>query len=244
MDFGAGSAQRISNNATVVTIPQQYRQMFQEAATRNGLPVNILALVVQAESGFNPNAVGDNGSSYGFGQIHLPAHPGITADQALDPAFNINWIAQSLGQAYKRYNGNTQATILFNNCPVCADHYASTGSYGPTQALASASQRYLGLVMKPIGGASVAGTVGTEWLSGSSTTDPSGQPSKPPAGSPYANFLTGFKNALAGTTYAGSAPATATPEEGMLAAVGTAAPLSSGEATAATQSSADQTQGG
>lgn len=41
--------------------------------------------VALAESGGNPQAVGDQGTSYGLWQIHLPAHPGITAAQAQDP---------------------------------------------------------------------------------------------------------------------------------------------------------------
>jgi hypothetical protein len=232
MDFGAGTATAAAN-ATVVPIPAQYAQLFQGAADRYGVPVNILALVAQAESSFNPGAVGDNGSSYGFFQIHLPAHPGVTAQQAEDPAFNVDWGARSLAQAYKRYNGNAQATILFNNCPVCADHFAATGKFGPTQNLADASQRYLGLVLKPIGGMSVAGTVGTEWLANTPATG--GAPARPPAGSPYDNFLSGFRNALGGASMAGSARATSSPEEGMLTAIGTSAPLTAAGAAAASE---------
>lgn len=193
-------------NATVVPIPPQYLAMFQDAAQRNGLPLNVLAVVVKAESGFDPNAIGDNGTSYGFGQIHLPMHPDVTAAQAADPQFNINWIAQSLGGAYKRYNGNVVATILYNNCPVCADHFAATGTYGPTQALSQASQRYLGAVLKPVGGLVGVGTTGTEWMApgtGSSPTNPA-MPLQPAATTSSDPVVAGFQAMLRGDPITGT----------------------------------------
>jgi len=55
---------------------------------------------IQAESQFNQNAVGDHGTSIGVVQIHLPAHPDITKDEALDPFLSIAWMAKewSLGR--------------------------------------------------------------------------------------------------------------------------------------------------
>lgn len=44
------------------------------------------------ESTWNPGAVGDNGTSFGIVQIHLPAHPNVTKEQALDPTFALNFI--------------------------------------------------------------------------------------------------------------------------------------------------------
>lgn len=42
------------------------------------------------------NKNGPNGreDSWGYAQIHLPAHKNITKKQALDPAFAINWTAK------------------------------------------------------------------------------------------------------------------------------------------------------
>lgn len=36
---------------------------------------------------------GNRELSYGLGQIHLPSHPSITKEQALDPEFSIKWMA-------------------------------------------------------------------------------------------------------------------------------------------------------
>lgn len=39
---------------------------------------------------------GDRELSFGLVQIHLPAHKDITLDQALDPYFSVNFLAQQL----------------------------------------------------------------------------------------------------------------------------------------------------
>lgn len=51
----------------------------------------------QLESGWNPNAVGDNGHSYGPFQIYLVAHPNVSPAQAKDPA----WAAAFMLPAYQ-----------------------------------------------------------------------------------------------------------------------------------------------
>jgi hypothetical protein len=45
--------------------------------------------------------------SYGIAQIHLPSHPDITKEQALDPDFAIKWMANNWNTkwyAYSRLN--------------------------------------------------------------------------------------------------------------------------------------------
>lgn len=49
--------------------------------------------VIGCESLWDSSAVGDSGSSIGLVQIHLPAHPDITKEEALDPLFSIQWMA-------------------------------------------------------------------------------------------------------------------------------------------------------
>lgn len=44
------------------------------------------------ESGWNQSAVGDNNTSFGPFQIHLPAHPGVTKAQAEDPTWAVNYM--------------------------------------------------------------------------------------------------------------------------------------------------------
>jgi hypothetical protein len=60
------------------------------AGTIGGDPGN--PLCPNGESGWNPEAVGDGGTSIGLVQIHLPAHPDVTREQALDPDFALTFI--------------------------------------------------------------------------------------------------------------------------------------------------------
>jgi len=48
----------------------------------------LAAAVAMAESGGNPLAIGDNGTSFGLWQIHTPVHPEYTAGAMLDPQSN------------------------------------------------------------------------------------------------------------------------------------------------------------
>ncbi len=60
-----------------------------------GLPDSYLS-IPNCESGFNPLAVGDHGTSYGLWQIHLPAHLDVTKEQALDPVWSTRWAMAQL----------------------------------------------------------------------------------------------------------------------------------------------------
>lgn len=52
----------------------------------------------RCESGLNPNSVGDHGYSYGLWQIHLPSHPDISKQQALDPDWSTRWALNRMKQ--------------------------------------------------------------------------------------------------------------------------------------------------
>ena len=62
-------------------------------AVRYGIPANRLIATLRCESGFNSNAVGDKGKSFGVAQIHLPSHKDVSKEEALNPFFAINWTA-------------------------------------------------------------------------------------------------------------------------------------------------------
>lgn len=58
--------------------------------------------VIQCESSWNQNAVGDNGFSFGLVQIHLPSNSFITKEQALDPTFALNFITDKFIQGRQK----------------------------------------------------------------------------------------------------------------------------------------------
>lgn len=79
---------------------------------------DVAAAVAMAESGGNPFAVGDEGTSFGLWQIHTPAHPEFEASRLLDASYNAHaallisqsgadwtpWTTFRTG-AYKQYMG-------------------------------------------------------------------------------------------------------------------------------------------
>jgi hypothetical protein len=82
----------------------------------------LLAMLMGAylESGLRANAVGDSGRSFGPFQIHLPAHPGVTAQQAQDPVFAAKYML-------KAYEGgvNRVDPAMWNSNPAMASATAA-----------------------------------------------------------------------------------------------------------------------
>lgn len=72
------------------------------AEAKMGLKPNILLRTLECESNLNPKAVGDGGTSFGIAQIHLPAHPSISKEEALDPYFSITWAAEQFAAGNAR----------------------------------------------------------------------------------------------------------------------------------------------
>ena len=59
----------------------------------------ILGALLEGGSLNPPYGIGDNGTSFGPWQIHLPAHPGVTRAQAED----ANWAARYMAPQYEKY---------------------------------------------------------------------------------------------------------------------------------------------
>ena len=52
--------------------------------------------IIGCESGFNADAIGDHGKSYGLVQIYLPSHKNISKADALDPEFAVSYLAKNI----------------------------------------------------------------------------------------------------------------------------------------------------
>lgn len=68
------------------------------AALEFGADPDSLLATLTCESDLDIHAVGDSNSSFGISQIHLPAHPEISKEQALDPEWSIDWAARMFAQ--------------------------------------------------------------------------------------------------------------------------------------------------
>ena len=72
-------------------------------AQEHGISADVMKATIACESTWNPRAVGDGGTSFGPAQIHLPAHPHITSEQAMNPEFAMQFMASEFaaGRATK-----------------------------------------------------------------------------------------------------------------------------------------------
>lgn len=94
--------------------PERIQQEIEEQAAAYGRSARYMAAVIDCESmgsttiqsghtyGFTNVEKGiykgDREKSFGLVQIHLPDHPDVTREQAIDPAFAINFMAKNLGK--------------------------------------------------------------------------------------------------------------------------------------------------
>lgn len=96
LGFGAAQpaiAEQISST-TVVYSTSTAELIIEAYAAHYGIPARPLVDTLRCESDFDSDAVGDGGSSFGVAQIHLPAHPDISASDARDPFFSIDYAAR------------------------------------------------------------------------------------------------------------------------------------------------------
>lgn len=88
--FGVLIASQIAN-AWSVDNPAHIEEYIYYLSAKEQINVSKVLAIARCESKINKDAIGDNGKSFGVFQIHLPSHPTITKEQALNPWFNISW---------------------------------------------------------------------------------------------------------------------------------------------------------
>jgi soluble lytic murein transglycosylase-like protein len=71
-------------------------------ANQYNVNLQLMRSVVDCESSFNPNAVGDNGHSRGLVQIYDNYHPTISHEQAFDPDFALEYLAKEISEGRGR----------------------------------------------------------------------------------------------------------------------------------------------
>jgi len=87
----------------------------QDVAIEEGVCWKTMIAIAKKESGLNPNAIGDKGTSYGLFQIHLPAHPTVTIEQATNVEWSARWTAKRLKQ-YGIESNWLYAVACHNGC--------------------------------------------------------------------------------------------------------------------------------
>lgn len=76
-------------------------------AIRHNIDANKFLSVAKCESSLRPKVIGDDGSSIGLFQIHLPSHPEVAKEEALDPYWSAEWSA-------KKFKINPHIWVCYN----------------------------------------------------------------------------------------------------------------------------------
>lgn len=97
------------------TIPTAYKPLVERLCAEWGADVAIIAGMVDKESGWNPDAVGDNGHSIGLLQLHdAGLGYGLSADLRRDPETNLR-VGIGAHVAYRKEFGTVEAAIAAHN---------------------------------------------------------------------------------------------------------------------------------
>ena len=85
---------------------QKWWPKIQQYAAQHGVPADLLAAIVDFESGGDPNAGHKGSGATGLGQV-MPREAGFagrpTKQELLDPDTNLDWSARILADAWKRW---------------------------------------------------------------------------------------------------------------------------------------------
>ena len=117
--------------ASAPWVPAHLRSMFAAAAARHGVPVQLLAAVAKAESGFDPSAVSGAGA-VGLMQLMPATARGLGVDPR-DPAQAVDGAARLLASHLDRFGSVPLALAAYNAGPGAVQRYGGIPPYPETQ---------------------------------------------------------------------------------------------------------------
>lgn len=77
---------------------EELKELTYQIADKYSVSRETMETVVECESNYVVDAIGDNGYSHGLVQINLPSHPSVTIEQAQDPIYALTFLAENLQQ--------------------------------------------------------------------------------------------------------------------------------------------------
>lgn len=109
---------------------EELRPLIVSAALRHQLDPDLVAAVVEAESGGNPEAV-SRAQAYGLMQVRVPtardlARRDVTVEELFDPATNLDLGCRYLRRMLDRYGDLRLALMAYNAGPGKVDSWLAT----------------------------------------------------------------------------------------------------------------------
>ena len=98
---------------------EELRPLIASTAIRHRLPVDLVAAIVEAESGGNPSAV-SRAQAYGLMQVRVPtardmAGRDVTVEELFDPVVNLDLGCRYLRRMLDRYGGDVRLALMAYN---------------------------------------------------------------------------------------------------------------------------------
>jgi len=82
---------------------EELKDIAKNIAIEHNVSYEVMDTVVECESRWNPDAIGDNGNSYGLVQIFMPIWKDeITIEQATEPYFSLHFLGDKLSKGEGR----------------------------------------------------------------------------------------------------------------------------------------------
>lgn len=111
---GQNFGETFRNTASRLGVPESMDAIFEEAAEKYNVPINLLMAVGKAESGYNADAVSSAGAQ-GVMQLMPSTAAALGVDNAFDARSNIMGGAKYLSQKLQQYNGDIDLTLAAYN---------------------------------------------------------------------------------------------------------------------------------